>query len=194
MSPADIRCDYERFLAEYGFDEGAVRRVVENKADLVPMPPGFEKVRVGPSSIAGIGLHAVAPIAGREEIAPARWQDRRTPAGRYVNHSPVPNARYAPARGDIVLIALRDIAVGEEVLADYRQAGTVNGWGMRPEPMQLAITVRERLAGMPVVCHMGDEALQACSSVMLARFGHLPSPESVRAFVLQWCSANANVE
>lgn len=186
----DARADYPRFLAEFEFDHDAVRRVVENDADRVPMPAGFDKVCVGVSAIDGQGLIAVAPIEAGETIAPARLQDHRTPAGRFTNHSPRPNARMAPAAGgDLHLVAERAIGPGDEVTIDYRQAGSVNGWGMRPNLAECVTTVRQRLVGAREVVDLPDAEIEAAVVVMLARFGFLPAPEVVRAFMLQWCSA-----
>jgi SET domain-containing protein len=66
-------------------------------------------------------------------IAPARIAGKRTPAGRYVNHSMNPNCKYiADENGDIYLVSLRDIdgckggGCGEELTVDYRQALILN--------------------------------------------------------------------
>lgn len=58
----------------------------------------------------------------------ARIGDKRTPAGRYTNHSASPNAKFVPTRDGLNLVATRRITgmtggrVGEEITIDYRQA------------------------------------------------------------------------
>ena len=83
---------------------------------------------IGPSKIEGSGLFATGAFAANELIAPTRLDGRRTPAGRYINHSRMPNADAAMTEtGDIYLFALRPIAgcrggqLGEEITIDYRR-------------------------------------------------------------------------
>ena len=103
--------------------------------------------RIGRSS-AGLGLFATRPIAKQryivtysgERIATAeatrreqrgakymfeidsRWTidgSSRRNLGRYANHSCRPNAEAVLRRGKIVLVAVRDIAPGDEITYDY---------------------------------------------------------------------------
>jgi hypothetical protein len=106
------------------------------------------KVRIGRSS-AGLGLFAVRPIAKKAYIVTyqgkriptkeahrreregkarymfeinARWTidgSSRRNLGRYANHACRPNCAPALRKGKIVLLALRDIAPGEEIAYDY---------------------------------------------------------------------------
>jgi len=106
------------------------------------------KVRIGRSS-AGLGLFAVKTIAKQAYIATyqgkriptkeahrreregkakymfeinARWTidgSSRRNLGRYINHGCRPNCEPVLRKGKIVLIALRDIAPGEEIAYDY---------------------------------------------------------------------------
>ena len=69
-------------------------------------------------------------------IAPARIAGKRTPAGRYTNHSAKPNAVMVQLpSGDIDLVASRHISgcaggqLGEEITIDYRQALRLSGIG-----------------------------------------------------------------
>ncbi len=105
-------------------------------------------VRVGRAS-AGLGLFAAKPIPRRGYIVTyrGRWiateealrRERRSGAkymfavnnswtidgsshrnlGRYINHSCDPNAVAVLRRGNIVFVALRAIAPGEEITLDY---------------------------------------------------------------------------
>jgi len=106
------------------------------------------KLRVGRAAT-GLGLFAVKPIAKREYIATyrgkriptaqAQARERRFGArymfeidrrwtidgssrrnlGRYLNHSCAPNAEPVLRGGQIVFVALRAIAPGEEIAYDY---------------------------------------------------------------------------
>jgi hypothetical protein len=121
--------DYRAVLAEYGFAEAAVRAQSEDGADQVPFPHGGYKCMVSASSIEGRGLFATALIADGEVIAPARINGKRTPAGRYTNHSATPSARMVMLpSGDIELTATRAIKgcaggeLGEEITINYREA------------------------------------------------------------------------
>jgi hypothetical protein len=93
------------------------------------MEDGSRKCQVGPSAIAGRGLMATGKFDAGEVIAPARVDFKRTPAGRFTNHSGRPNAQMvARENGDIDLVALRAIGgcaggqLGEEITVDYRAA------------------------------------------------------------------------
>lgn len=127
--------DFLRFLSEYGFTEQQARASTEQTADMIPMPAWVDSVDLRPSQIEGLGMFAVTSIASGTLIAPARLSGCRTPAGRYVNHSPKPNARYEPLGPDLYLVAIRQIAEGQEVTADYRQSMKVNGWGRLPRQL-----------------------------------------------------------
>lgn len=123
------RADYWRVLSEYGIPHDVARAQSENTTDLTPFPYGGYKVMVSDSLIEGRGLLATASIDPGEVIAPARIGSLRTPAGRYTNHSPAPNAQFVVRpNGDLDLVALRPIAgctggrPGDEITIDYRQA------------------------------------------------------------------------
>jgi hypothetical protein len=122
----DDRCDYERFIEEYGLSPDLVRQIVENETDQTPMPEGFDALRLGESEIQGRGMFATRSIHDGELIAPMRICRMRTPAGRFTNHSPTPNAKaVAPdihnPLSDLIMVAVRQIREGEEVKVDYRQ-------------------------------------------------------------------------
>lgn len=128
------RDDYAQVLKEFGFDAKTVRQQSEDESDQIDMPTAFKAVaQVRDSNIEGKGLFLSWHIAAGQIIAPARISGKRTPAGRYVNHSINPNCKYiADENGDIYLVSLRDIdgckggSKGEELTVDYRQALTLN--------------------------------------------------------------------
>ena len=169
------RADYQRWLIEYGFSDAFVRAVVEDMSDHVAMSPQYDAAELRTSPIHGRGMFATRTFVCGEVIAPARLNKGRTDAGRFINHSTRPNAKFVSftgeADGDLYVIASRGLAEGEEVLIDYRQVGNVNG--ARPNRNEALSTAKERLrrAG----CTVADfELEQFLSGVLLAK-GYLPS-------------------
>lgn len=118
--------DYRKLLTEYRLSEETVRAQTENEDDQIPMPLGNYKIAMASSHIEGSGIFATCPIESGEIIAPARIDGKRTPVGRYVNHSRKPNAQMIEFNGDIYLVALTEINgcragfLGEEITTDYR--------------------------------------------------------------------------
>jgi hypothetical protein len=121
--------DYYAAIAEYGFDHETVQAQVQNLDDQIDLPHGGYKMMVAPSKIEGKGVFATGTIDAGEIIAPARIAGKRTPAGRYTNHSKNPNAKMILLdNGDVNLVAAMPIVgckggnLGEEITIDYRQA------------------------------------------------------------------------
>ena len=124
----ESRKDYQRILAETGFTLAHRRAISENQADQMPMPGGDYRVTVAPSKIEGNGLFATAEFSRGALICPARIAGKRTPAGRFTNHSIDPNAKAtANEAHDIDLVAIRTIRNMEEITLDYRQAKAEGG-------------------------------------------------------------------
>lgn len=128
------RADYRAMLAEVGIPHEVARAQSENESDQMPMPMGSYLMMVADSQIEGKGVFATATIAAGNVIAPARIDGKRTPAGRFTNHSATPNAVMVQRpNGDIDLVATRRIAgctggqPGEEITIDYRQALRLSG-------------------------------------------------------------------
>jgi hypothetical protein len=119
---------FEAMCAQIGYTPEQVREASERSDDLIPFPIGEYKVKIGRSRIEGRGLIATSDIAGAEIICHACLAGKRTPAGRYMNHSDTPNAQMFIAAGNVYLRALRAISGcvggqdGEEVTVDYRFA------------------------------------------------------------------------
>ena len=121
--------DFEKAMAEYKLDLNLVRQISEYEGDQIPFSQGSYKVMVSDSKIEGKGLFASGNIQAGEVIAPARINEKRTPAGRYTNHSKNANAVFVLRDNeDIDLVASKPISgmrgglLGEEITIDYRQA------------------------------------------------------------------------
>lgn len=122
------REDFKRLVADAGFTEEVVRQQSENEEDQIPMPDGYSNVTVRNSAIEGKGIFLSFPSTAGSIIGPARIDGKRTPLGRYTNHSMTPNARFIRNGDDIWMVALKDIEGckggdhGEEVTVDYKQS------------------------------------------------------------------------
>jgi hypothetical protein len=120
--------DYQKLLTEFGVDESTVRAQSENDADQTDMPVGDYKFLVSKSGIEGKGVFASCAIMPGEGIGPSRINGKRTPLGRYVNHSISPNAKMMGFGKDIYLVATKNISgchggfVGEEITINYRNS------------------------------------------------------------------------
>jgi hypothetical protein len=129
------RDDFGAMLREVGISEETARAQSENEDDQCAMPPEYaSRFVVRRSPIEGRGAFLSEPARAGEYIAPARLGGKRTPAGRFVNHAALPNARFAlDDRGDVHLYAVRDVAgcvggsAGDEVTIDYREALKLSG-------------------------------------------------------------------
>lgn len=117
--------DYRLFLAQLGISAKTVSKIAHIDADLIPMPEGFD-VEVRESPIHGNGLFATRAFGAGDVICPGRISGKRTPAGRYTNHSSAPNATTIKTGDDLAAMAIRSIRPGEEITIDYRTSMRVN--------------------------------------------------------------------
>lgn len=125
------RFSYREMLSNFDLTEKQVRAISENEADQIDMPYPVHPYRLAKSPIEGKGYFLTVPAKAGAILAPSRIGDKRTPAGRYVNHSGTPNAMMKEGPdGTLYLVAIKDINgcmggdVGEEVTTDY--AHTLN--------------------------------------------------------------------
>jgi hypothetical protein len=123
--------DYNILLEEINMSEECVQRQVQITSDLIPFDTP-NNLRVTSSVIHGKGLFTTIPISQGTRIAKASIAGHRTPAGRYTNHSAVPNCTLVRDGLDIWLEAIEDIdgclggSVGQELTVDYRVAIKLN--------------------------------------------------------------------
>lgn len=120
--------DYQRVLAETGISHKKLVQISENILDQIPFTSGHEHLEVKDSPYSGKGVFTKVKIKAGDAIGIARFNGKRTPLGRYVNHSNKPNAVYVEMEdGNLGTVAIRDIEEGKEILYDYRQGATLNG-------------------------------------------------------------------
>lgn len=122
------KIDYTELINELGVTEEHVQEQVQNIEDQMALPYGAYKFCVSDSPIHGKGVFATGSIPQGEVIGPARIGGKRTPLGRYTNHSNAPNAKMVFFEDDIILVATKDIpgcaggVLGEEIVVDYRDS------------------------------------------------------------------------
>lgn len=119
------RRDFDLFLGQIGITQEAMDSIVKIESDLMPMPDGFD-VELKSSKLHGTGLFVKRDFVAGEYICPGRIDGKRTPAGRFINHSTQPNAKPVKNGDNIDAIALRHISSGDEILIDYRDSMRVN--------------------------------------------------------------------
>ena len=117
--------DFEEAVSELGYSLSDVDEVSNITSDLVPMPKGL-KVTIMDSSIHGKGVFATEDITSGESVGLARIDKDRTPIGRYLNHSKVPNGEMIEHGKDVLLIAIHPINSGAEITVNYRQVVKLN--------------------------------------------------------------------
>jgi hypothetical protein len=117
--------DYLLFLKQIGMTREQVHAIAENESDLIDMPEGHF-VELRDSQIHGKGLFATKSFEIGEIICPGRLNGKRTPGGRFINHSF--NANIEPVKNgdDIYAVATKDIKIDDELLVDYRTSMKIN--------------------------------------------------------------------
>jgi hypothetical protein len=119
------RVDYGAFLYQMGMTQNEMDRIVRIESDLMDMPEGVA-VELRDSPIHGKGLFATRAFEAGETVCPGRLAGKRTPGGRFVNHSFEANIEPKKDGDDIYAVALRTIPAGTELLVDYRASMRVN--------------------------------------------------------------------
>ena len=117
----ECRTDYKQFLLEVGITESVARQISENLDDQL-IDYQLQDVEIRPSSLQGNGVFALRDFDVGEEIGVARIDEKRTPIGRYTNHSPDPNCEGFLCDNCTIVKAIKPIKAGEEMLCDYRKA------------------------------------------------------------------------
>jgi hypothetical protein len=127
------RIDYGLFLHQLGTTDTEILKIVHIESDLIDMPDGWD-VELKPSPIDGMGLFATRDFEVGEVVCPGRINGKRTPGGRFINHSPLHNITPVLVQDDIFAVAARKINAGDELLVDYRASMRVNfGFTMQGE-------------------------------------------------------------
>lgn len=127
------RIDYGLFLHQLGTTDDKILAIAQTTSDLIDMPKGWH-VELKPSPIHGTGLFATRDFEAGETVCPGRLSGKRTPGGRFINHSANNNILPTLVGDDIFAVASRKINAGDELLVDYRASMRVNfGFAMQGE-------------------------------------------------------------
>ena len=121
----NAQTDYKLFLDQIGLNQAEIDKIVTNENDLMDMPEGYF-VELKDSKIHGKGLFATKNFTAGEYVCPGRLNGKRTPGGRFINHSFDSNIMPKLIGDDIYAVASRDIYENEELLVDYRSSMRVN--------------------------------------------------------------------
>lgn len=128
MDTTEARDDFAVMLDDLGVSADLVQFQSENESDQIPMPHGAYTFQIGPSPIQGRGVFATAELEPGEVVGVANLNGKRTPLGRFTNHSGTPNAVMEKNGQSIYLVACKQISgqcggqLGDEITVDYRQA------------------------------------------------------------------------
>jgi hypothetical protein len=117
--------DYQLFLDQIGLNQAEMDKIVTNESDVIDMPKNVF-VELRDSKIHGKGLFVTKNFKKRDIVCPGRLDGKRTPGGRFINHSYDSNILPIKIGDDIYATAIRDIYENEELLVDYRSSMRVN--------------------------------------------------------------------
>ena len=124
-SEQQAQIDYLLFLKQIGMTREEVQAIAANEVDLIDMPDGYA-VELRKSNIHGQGLFATKDFKAGDMICPGRLAGKRTPGGRFINHSFNANIEPKLIDDDIYAFALKNIDKDDELLVDYRSSMRVN--------------------------------------------------------------------
>jgi len=133
LAKIECREDYRKVLTDIGVTDLEESEQSENEEDQIPLPLGSYKMGIFNSPIEGKGVFATSDIVEGETIAPAGIAGKRTPVGRYTNHSPHPNAKIEKTGDNILLIAISPIngckggQLGDEITINYEDNVKLRG-------------------------------------------------------------------
>jgi hypothetical protein len=119
------KVDFGAFLHQIGMTQSEMDKIVHIESDLIDMPEGV-CVELRDSPIHGKGLFATRDFEVGETVCPGRLNGKRTPGGRFINHSSNCNVKPEKEGDDIYAVAARKISAGDELLVDYRASMRVN--------------------------------------------------------------------
>ena len=119
------KIDFGVFLHQIGMTQSEMDKIVHIESDLIDMPEGV-CVELRDSQIHGKGLFATRDFEVGETVCPGRLNGKRTPGGRFINHSSNCNVKPEKKGDDIYAVAARKINAGDELLVDYRASMRVN--------------------------------------------------------------------
>ena len=119
------KIDFDAFLHQTGLTQNEMDSIVHIESDLIEMPSNID-VELRDSMIHGKGLFALRDFKVGQIVCPGRLNGKRTPGGRFINHSCFSNITPKKFGDDIYAVATQKIFAGEELLVNYRTSIRVN--------------------------------------------------------------------
>jgi len=119
------KIDFDAFLHQTGLTKSEMDSIVHIESDLIEMPPNVD-VELRDSIIHGKGLFALRDFKIGQIVCPGRLNGKRTPGGRFINHSCFSNVAPKKFGDDIYAVATQKIIAGDELLVNYRTSVRVN--------------------------------------------------------------------
>lgn len=124
LDKIEDQVSYHETILKLGFTDEEVQAMV-TVDNVIPMPDGKWGTKTARSPIHGEGIFATDTFEPGYFIGPVRIGDKRTPLGRFINHSKNPNAEFRCIDGDLYLYATKSIngckgmLNGDEITVDY---------------------------------------------------------------------------
>lgn len=114
-----VLAQWDFHLLTRDLDMPRIEAAYKDESTDIALPWG--DVKFGSSPIHGQGVFADRSFSVAECVVPLALNGRRTPAGRYLNHSPKPNLGIVKSDNNIIATARSAIAKGDELTVDYRE-------------------------------------------------------------------------
>ena len=122
-----IKEDYQRLLSETGKSDIYLKDLSNDVSKFTESLDNLDDFTISESAISGKGVFVNKSFSKGDIIGNAVTGDKKTILGRFVNHSPFPNAEYLISGSELLVVAKCDIDKGDELLYDYRQGAELNG-------------------------------------------------------------------
>lgn len=121
------RQDYQLFLSQIGLSQDEMDAIVKSEDGVIELTDSNSAIELRDSRIHGKGLFSLQEFQTGDFICSGRINGVRTLAGRFINHSPNPNAATVKSgSGNLGAVALRSIHKNEEITLDYRTSMRIN--------------------------------------------------------------------
>ena len=118
---ADVnRVDYQHFITSHGVSEEQMQELVTDESDRVDLDLEQFGLYLDDSNIHGVGMFSGVSVDSGNFLMPARLKDKRTQAGRYINHAVRPNCKFIFDGTDLNVVAIKKLYAGDEITVNYR--------------------------------------------------------------------------
>lgn len=116
----EIREDFDKYIEEIGLTQEDLEEIEQTLAPPIPKNI-FDKYTLEVSDIHGTGIRTTEDVSDGDDIGLFKIGEYWTEAGRFINHSPYPNAAVSVNDCKATVVAMCTITKGTEVTVNYRQ-------------------------------------------------------------------------